>query len=252
MSKRLLYTVAFLLFYAFAAFAQEGEETVPVITEDTVFISPESEDGGEFEEADPAALRIASRKADSSLVAELRSDEDLTYERTEPVKKKEPRDSPDNIAVNPWLKNLLWGIIILVFLAIVIAFLYRSNAGMFGKRAKKEEAPEEFSESGDNIFDINYESEIRNAIGAGKYPLAVRLLYLQTLKNLSQRELIEYRQERTNGDYIFQLFNSPYYKSFFSLTRHYEYVWYGKFPVSPAAFQAMQTEFTEFNRRLPS
>src|SRR6185369_2616844 len=90
--------------------------------------------------------------------------------------------------------------------------------------------------SSENIFDINYQREIEKAVNAKDYRLAVRLMFLRLLKQLSQKKIIEYEQERTNLEYLSELNATGYYNDFFRLTRNYEYVWYGKFDVSRETF----------------
>lgn len=250
MNKRLLHIIVPILFSVCKVHAQAEEPGV--VTVDTTYVVAETSSEVVFDEADPTATQLSTRKADPTVVDQLRKDKDLSYSRKQPLKKKEKEMSTTKPwSAKPWVKDLLWAIIILAFIAIVIAFLYRSNAGLFRKKVSDTDAPPNEGEMPENIFDIQYENEIRKAVAAGKYHLGIRLLYLQTLRDLTAAGFIEFRQEKTNGDYVFQLFNSPFYKSFFSLTRNYEYVWYGKFPVSANAFEIMQAEFLEFKRRIP-
>ena len=102
----------------------------------------------------------------------------------------------------------------------------------------------------DDIFEISYSKEINKAITSGNYRLAVRLMFLQLLKNLSERNIIEYTQDRTNFDYLLQLHQSSYYKDFFRLTRNYEFAWYGHFDINKEAFSSIKSDFETFNRRL--
>jgi len=75
-------------------------------------------------------------------------------------------------------------------------------------------------------------------------------MYLRTLRDLSLRNLITYTHEKTNSDYLFQLAGTPFYKSFFRLTRDFDYSWYGHFPISPDSFTTIQNEFNAFKQQL--
>ena len=66
----------------------------------------------------------------------------------------------------------------------------------------------------ENIFEINFQQEIDKAVQAGNYRLAVRLLFLRLLKNLAEKNIIQYQQDRTNFDYLMQLGNSVITKVF--------------------------------------
>jgi hypothetical protein len=80
--------------------------------------------------------------------------------------------------------------------------------------------------------------------------MAVRLMYLRTLRDLSLRNVINYTHEKTNTDYLFQLSGSPYYKNFFRLTRDFDYTWYGHFPLSQESFSLIQNDFNSFKQQL--
>ena len=56
--------------------------------------------------------------------------------------------------------------------------------------------------------------------------------------------------ERTNSDYLAQLYNTSYYKNFFRLTRNFEYVWYGKFDISAEAFQMIQQDYKNLKEQV--
>ena len=99
----------------------------------------------------------------------------------------------------------------------------------------------------DNIFEINYQKEIDKAVSKGNYRFAVRLMFLQLLKNLSDKQVIHYRQDSTNFDYLLQLHQTRHYQDFFRLTRNYEYSWYGQFDIDPDTFSLIRKDFENFD-----
>ena len=115
------------------------------------------------------------------------------------------------------------------------------------KPIQDEEAPEEIP---DDIFSIQYEREIKKAVDNKNYRLAIRLWYLLTLKELADRNIIDYRHEKTDSDYVNSLYGSSYYHNFFRLTRNFEYTWYGQFDLSGEAFAMMQNDFSNFKTAL--
>ena len=74
-------------------------------------------------------------------------------------------------------------------------------------------------------------------------------MYLRTLKELSEGGIIQYSQEKTDHEYVMQLFGTEYYKDFFRITRDFEYAWYGQFPISAQSFQIVQSHFSKFKIR---
>ena len=187
-------------------------------------------------------------------MAALKSDDAYWYANLEPVNKKKPPSQethPKRRVLNAaWFQNLLWLLILFSFIGVVIWYLASSNIRLFRRGSKKilDETIEE--ELPDDIFSINYEREIEKAAEAKNYRLAVRLWYLNTLKELSERNIIDYRQEKTNSDYVTSLFGGRYYSDFFRLTRNFEYTWYGQFNLSSEAYEMMRVDFTAFKNSL--
>jgi hypothetical protein len=67
---------------------------------------------------------------------------------------------------------------------------------------------------------------------------------------MSEKNIIQYKQDKTNFDYLLQLHPTKHYNSFFRITRNYEYSWYGKFDVSEQAYRVISSEFDQFDREL--
>ena len=92
------------------------------------------------------------------------------------------------------------------------------------------------------------DSLLRNAIKNGNYRLAVRYLYLQSLKRLSERKYIEINTNKTNYEYVTEIRKHKFANEFASLTLQYEYVWYGEYPVDERLFEQIQNSFTRFSK----
>ena len=105
-------------------------------------------------------------------------------------------------------------------------------------------------EEHENIFEIDYDAQIGKAMAASDFRLAIRLHYLQLLKDLAQNGAIRYSQGLTNSAYVMQLQDKPYGPQFFRITRSFEYAWYGQFPVSAEAYSALENEFSNLRSRL--
>jgi len=97
-----------------------------------------------------------------------------------------------------------------------------------------------YSESMDNINEINFNEELRQAISAGNYRLAVRLFYLSSLKKLNDKQLISWQPEKTNQTYINELENLQQRQRFKLLTIQFEYIWYGDFSLDEENFNQIK------------
>ena len=144
-----------------------------------------------------------------------------------------------------------WGL-----LALAVAFLTYVVLKLLGidivnvLRGKSKAIEIPYSESLENIHEINFDTEIDNAVTNRNYRLAVRLLYLRSLKQLSDAQLIHWQLEKTNNNYLNELTDAGQRQQFSLLTSRFEYVWYGNFPIDGQSFQNINALFTDFKRRL--
>lgn len=216
------------------------------------------------------SLRVNQRNVPDSVISMLKGDQSYWYSRNGSVKgnrKQQPRREVKNgdqverepvdvssvpyksLSSQPWFQTLMWIIIIGGFAGAVAWYLANNQyTGLFRKKEKKLAEDEKGDEIPENIFAINYQQEIDKAAGQGNYRLAIRLMYLRILRNLAERNIIQYKQDKTNFDYLMQLHPTVYYKDFFRVTRHYEYSWYGEFNVSLDAYAIIRNEFEQFEK----
>lgn len=140
------------------------------------------------------------------------------------------------------IQAMLWLIIIVGFIIFLIIYV-----GAFRKKNSFIDNKDEMEEETEDIFAINYQRDIDKAAQAGNYRLAIRLMFLRLLKNLAEKNIIQYKTDRTNLDYLMQLSSTRYYQDFFRITRNYEYSWYGKFPVSADSYSRIKTDIENFD-----
>lgn len=204
------------------------------------------------------SLQITDRKLPADYTRELAKDNDFWYANADIKKKKSEikEEEYSDVDYTPvmqrtWVQTLLWIIIVAGFVGALIFYLADSNVGLFRKRiVPLSTGNEEAGDIPEDIFAINYQKEIDKAVAAGNFRLAVRIMFLRLLRKLSDRQLIQYKQDKTNLDYLMELSTKTWYPVFFRLTRHFEYSWYGHFEVTEDAYQIMAKEFNEFEKQL--
>lgn len=183
------------------------------------------------------------RNVPDSVTTKLRKDDAFWYANFDFSKPKKD----DNNRIPFWrtetFRTILIVIIICCFVGVIIMYLASNRIGLFRRSQKiaQDEDPDEALP--ENIFEINYGREIEKAQAAGNYRLAVRLHFLQLLRTLSDKHIIQYTPERTNFDYLLQLQKSNWYQDFFRLTRHYEYIWYGQFAIDQYRYEQISQDF---------
>ncbi|WP_162997078.1 DUF4129 domain-containing protein [Mucilaginibacter kameinonensis] len=117
-------------------------------------------------------------------------------------------------------------------------------------RGKARDIPFAYSESIENIHEVNFDAEIEKAIAGHNYRLAVRLLYLYSLKQLNDAGIINWEAGKTNMAYLNELPEGERKRLFRILTRQFEYIWYGDFRVDSTSFTEIDTLFKQFKQNL--
>jgi hypothetical protein len=130
--------------------------------------------------------------------------------------------------------------------ALVLLVLKLNGINVLNLFRKKPYASLAYSESIENIHEIDFHAEIEKAIAVGNYRLAVRLLYLSSLKQLSDNGLINWQINKTNTDYVYELTNNQQREAFKQLTLQFEYVWYGDFLINADIFKRVNLLFNDF------
>jgi hypothetical protein len=220
-------------------YEQEIEE------EEKEYFLPHYVTGGGFDS-------IKQRKISNELRNSLLKSKDFWYADYELTQKKQVKNNRSGripFFNTSGFQLFLWILIIGGFAAVVMLYLYNNNIRLFRKSRTISEAENEQGDT-DDIFAINYQKEIDKAAGTGNYRLAVRLHFLQLLRNLADRNIIQYKQDRTNLDYMLQLDKSIHYADFFKLTRHYEYSWYGLFAIDETKYTLVKKDFESFYSKL--
>ncbi|MFY7829087.1 MAG: DUF4129 domain-containing protein [Flectobacillus sp.] len=140
-----------------------------------------------------------------------------------------------------------------IFVAIVLIFAIMKLIGIefaniFGRKDQALSIDYQILEQ--DIHALDFDTSIEEALSNQQYRLAIRLYYLQVLKGLSNQELIEWRLNKTNRSYIYELKSPELRQEFESLTTLFEYIWYGDFLISTTEFESIQNQFSNFNRSI--
>lgn len=136
-------------------------------------------------------------------------------------------------------------IAVLVIAVLVLLYvMYKKKLFIFKRREKNDEEDYEVVE--DTIYGIDFDNDIEIAYKAGNYKEAVRLSYLQCLRMLSDKALIDWRIYKTPTQYTEE------YKDdvFAQFTRRYVFIRYGGYDVDITNFGEMSRLKKEIERRV--
>lgn len=145
---------------------------------------------------------------------------------------------------NIGIRILEYGLMIAAIIIIILLLLKNNIRSLFyGKAAI---ANIDFSEFEDHIDNINFDEMILASVNKKDFRKAIRLHFLKLLKELSDRNLIQWKIDKTNNDYSVELNNSIYSKQFKELASLYEFVWYGDFQLEENKYTSMLQLFKDF------
>ncbi len=97
----------------------------------------------------------------------------------------------------------------------------------------------------ENIHESDLDRYIREAISQKNYRLATRLYYLAIIKELSLREAIRWKRDKTNRDYLRELLGHPLRSEFRDLTVIFERIWYGDRDLGERDFESLRGRFEQ-------
>ncbi|MVN78522.1 DUF4129 domain-containing protein [Hymenobacter sp. HMF4947] len=132
----------------------------------------------------------------------------------------------------------------------VLKFLQVDLTKVFGRAPRA--LPLAYEAGQENIHALDFSQAIAQAEATGNLRLAVRLGYLQLLKQLTDRELIAWQPDKTNQAYLRELETSrPTARApFAELTRQFEYIWYGELPLPAALYAPVRESQRQFGQQL--
>ncbi len=146
------------------------------------------------------------------------------------------------------VRNTLLLTLIVLTLGFALYQVLKSNLrGAFYSSGQRDL---QFSETEENIHEMDLDQLIREAAARGQYRLALRYHYLKALRQLAEHRLIQWKPEKTNRDYVREIPQPHLREIFRELTGIFEYIWYGEFPVDKPLFQQAATRFRHFEEHL--
>ncbi len=243
-----------------AAYGQEFDSTQT--TEEAV--APYQDEEKEHEEithasVDPATLentheyqteKLSVRKFNTKKWKEIVGS--TNYDEKQKEKPKNDKNfEPPSI---PWNSEILRVVSYVLIVSIIFMLLYYlvKNISIDGFKVKKNTLQaDKFTAPLEDIEHLDIEGLLQRAIREGNFKLAVRLYYLDLLKKLNENKIIVWKKDKTNRDYLTELFLKDYYfEEVKKLTLAYEQVWYGEHLLTPDTFQRLTINFETIHQNI--
>lgn len=123
-----------------------------------------------------------------------------------------------------------------LFILLLIFVVYKKRPELFYREKKfmKYNVEEE------TIYGVDFDSEINNALSRKDYQLAVRLVYLQTLKHLSDFRCIDWQTYKTPTEYLYEMKRKGVSDEFRQLTNRFLMVRYGNFEATESTYETVK------------
>lgn len=243
-------TLIFAMSLSISVWAQN--ETIP----DTLdYYTPEEE--VEYSAPDDSTL-LSKRSFDKTRLSKFKTNPDFNYKLAPTV----AESLWDRFL--QWLSQLLgaiftgatmtnWGRVLVYaaafigFMAILLTILKVNAFRVFYSGADRGTVST--SVFHENIHEMDFDALIRDALEKGKYRDGIRLLFLKSLKIMTDKQLIYWQAGKTNHDYVEELSEGELKINFNELSFYFDYAWYGNFSVNEDTFHKTEKLFNALQQR---
>lgn len=142
------------------------------------------------------------------------------------------------------------GVAVIIVVALIICLIILRILGVDYRKVlgKKEIDTPEIDIYTENVHEMNFDTLIANALKNKDYRLAVRFLYLRNLKLLSDKELIDWKANKTNYSYQHEITDFSLRSKFLGITLIFDYIWYGEFPIDEEKYYEINTRMSDFDK----
>jgi hypothetical protein len=191
---------------------------------------------------------LVSKEFDKTKWKSVVGDVDFIEDPEEKAKQK-----PVAMPSAPWAGPLLQVFSYAAVVALVVFILYYilKNTRLDAKLKTTTIQVADMVKQVEDIAEIDIDGLLAKARAEGNFKLAVRLYYLSLLKKLNTLEIIAWKKDKTNHDYLSELFSRDYhFDEMKRLTRTYEEVWYGEHVLTPESFQQISARFETLDQKL--
>jgi len=158
-------------------------------------------------------------------------------------------NSVDLSAAAPVMKLIFYAVVA-ALIGLIIYHIAKNTSLQTRLKKIQVDKPDPASDVED-IATLDVDTLLRRTLAEGNYRLAMRLYFLGLLKKLNEVGLIDWKKDKTNRDYLSELFaKEAYYNEVRRLTLAYEQVWYGDHDLPVESYQQLMAEFKAIDHKI--
>jgi hypothetical protein len=227
---------------------QEPEAIEEIILEDPLQ-SNQTPLPSNIERASPVPLRTIPGNVWDEATENLDYSKDVSKVQKPEPDETRPVRQPDQR--NPTFSSGFWAGLgqlmqVLIIILVLIGIGYTIHR-MLQQPQNKRIAYDGTEITSDNVDQYLHETDLdrflKDALNQQNYALAIRLYYLQIIKDLSNKNAIKWSKEKTNRDYQREMRSHHLADPFRRATRSFEQVWYGSEVLSAARYADLEPQF---------
>lgn len=214
-----------------------------------------SSDGTEAEEVEFQDAEL--RQFDQKEIDLFKADDDFDYTEPDRVEgwwaelKRALADwwrrMQDNEATGFFFRHLDWILIGLLLVFVVLFLRKRALSGIFYKNVGGQGVLHSHHEV--DIHQVDLDALLTKSEADGEYRQAVRFHYLVLLRFLNTEGHIEWRADKTDRQYLFEIKDAEVRSAFEDLSFIFKYVWYGELELGKGRYEGMAVAFRSFQRK---
>lgn len=157
--------------------------------------------------------------------------------------------------MQPGVINKTWAIFKMVFTALMIYLFFRhlfKLEGFSGVFRKKNPNMINSKVTTEDIHQEDLEGKYQLALKQSDFRSALRYRFLLSLRNLNDKNLIEWTAEKTNRDFYYEIKSAELQSAFQKLTYWFDHTWYGGFSMDQELYEWVDSDFVHFQQKLAS
>ena len=175
-----------------------------------------------------------------------------TYDTAKPKKEPEKAKNKNQKEYKPYdfadLKFVFIGLALVLLLILIIYLVRNSSAKNLKVNSNILVNFDDLDEQ--TLRDAELLTPLNAAVKAGDYQTAYRIKYLEVLQQLIHKNLIYYKKEKTNYEYLLQLSGKAVYDPFRQLTFNFDGIWYGEMNIDKNRYESLLPYFNQFETTL--